>query len=90
MTTKGRTNLEGKLTVLDLAIANQVEARVRPRHNDEVGETSAATDLIKRLADAIQERGRKAGSGEALFFDRFNLERVIREVIESCRDMTTS
>src|SRR3990167_4878921 len=32
---------------------------------------------VSLLADAIQEAGRKASSGEPLFFDRFNLERVI-------------
>ena len=42
-----------------------------------------SSNLVTRVADAIQVRGRKAGSGEPLFFDRFNLERVIREAIEA-------
>ncbi len=39
-------------------------------------------EIITKLADAIQERGRKASSGEPLYFDRHNLERVIQETLE--------
>lgn len=42
--------------------------------------------LIAALADKIQAQGRRAGSGEPLFFDRFNLERVIREVLIGAQD----
>ena len=47
--------------------------------NAVVGLRMATADdpAIARIADAIQERGRKSASGEPLFFDRCNLEAMI-------------
>lgn len=41
----------------------------------------AEPPLEERIADRLQERGRKASTGEPLFFDRLNLVTVIRDVL---------
>ena len=43
---------------------------------------SSPSNLVTRVADAVQNRGRKASSGEPLFFDRHTLEQVIHEAIK--------
>ena len=35
--------------------------------------------LVAQIADDLLAHGRKAASGEPLFFDRFHLERIILE-----------
>ncbi len=37
------------------------------------------SQLVARIADQIQDRGRKATTGEYLVFDRHTLERAIEE-----------
>jgi hypothetical protein len=46
-------------------------------------------ELVKKLADAIQDKGRKSGSGEALFLDRLNLELTIIRILEAHYGQTT-
>ena len=40
-------------------------------------------EIVKRVADFVQKRGRTHTSGESLIFDRFTLEQTIRDAIKS-------
>lgn len=42
---------------------------------------SLSADEVRRIADSVQERGRKHCSGEVLVFDRHNLERAIEAAL---------
>lgn len=64
-----------------------------PTRTDKLPAADAPTrshDLPERIAEAIQRQGRKASTGEPLFFDRFNLTRVIRSELKAAEDQITA
>ena len=40
-------------------------------------------ELVKIVVDAVELQGSHQASGKVLIFDRWNMERVIREVLEA-------